>query len=338
MEMPYTGGFTGARTSGSQLTQTRVDPADSEDTERGRRFNRGHHSITDGGCDSPPIPTDTDNTQKKLNLSDAKKLIESHLEPTQTSNETLEPENDPKKPQLEPKLQGEQTEPLPTDCTNEPSHAVIREVHQVEATSQAEDHGTEHGESVCGEAGNLALETRSLESNATSDEVPGTKTPETDDEPCQNTTASPELRECSDSAQTEAESQFSTSTVVPEATAAPSKRDKGKTPAIPEVIDRPGLSRAVKTTPTGSLPRRSKPKKLKKKYQPKTDTGKSIEQYTREVYADRLAQDPDFKFSDEGYLEDAIGELQDEWRQKGRKAAGLDPHDESADDADESTN
>lgn len=70
-------------------------------------------------------------------------------------------------------------------------------------------------------------------------------------------------------------------------------------------------------------------KPLKKKYQPKTDTGKTVEQYTREVNAQRASADPDSRVS-EHLLQEVIQELENERRDNIRKSRGLGPSDKSS--------
>jgi hypothetical protein len=77
-------------------------------------------------------------------------------------------------------------------------------------------------------------------------------------------------------------------------------------------------------------------KPLKKKYQPKTDTGKTVEQYTREINAQRAAVDPDSRVP-EHLLQEVIQELENERRDNIRKSQGLDPSDKSSVDSGTST-
>ena len=73
-------------------------------------------------------------------------------------------------------------------------------------------------------------------------------------------------------------------------------------------------------------------KPLKKKYQPKTDTGKTVEQYTREVNAQRASADPDSRVP-EHLLQEAIQELENERRDNIRKSRGLGPSDKCSVDS-----
>lgn len=349
VDLSYSGGFAGERAS-DQLTQTRVGSDDSQDSDRGRTIVRDSHSTTDGGFDAPPVMprsrslvgpgTGTDDTPRKISLSDARKLIESHLEPDHTSNEPIEPENNPKDPQPEPKLESEQMETTPAEYVDETIH-YNTEVECMDESFSRAGAGAETAGAQVGETEQLTLEITSLSSTMTSDEAAGPHTPQTDDEACQGVTAiNLTTHEESESTLTEVEPESSTPVGAGGETDHGDKQDKGKAPAQPDVNAQLALSRGIRTVATSSLPRRSRPKhrKLKPKYQPKTDTGKTVEQYTRETYAEMVAKDPSFKLRDERIVDEVIQELEDETRKKSREQSGLDPDYESGDDADVSTN
>ncbi|KAJ5555586.1 hypothetical protein N7535_008021 [Penicillium sp. DV-2018c] len=73
-------------------------------------------------------------------------------------------------------------------------------------------------------------------------------------------------------------------------------------------------------------------KPLKKKYQPKTDTGKTVEQYTREINAQRAAADPSSRVP-EHLMQEVIAELEEERRAALKSSQGLSANDKSGTDS-----
>lgn len=297
-----------------------------ETDERGRHLDRDYHSNTDGSSDLPPhVPPSQSQSEPYAMKGDMLQDIGvvDLNQPVKSQSEPIELENCPNERDLHrTKSHGE-----PARC--EPMEPQPEHIEQKEPGFGTVVVKSEHAETEHGEAEQLGTETKSLEGTETSDDAPGLKTPDTDE--------SQELEALNSAFQADSQSaviahepQSSDIPTSPDTTT-PETRDKGKSPAkVHARMDPnfPGGARAMAARASFTQRR-----KLKEKYQPKTDTGKSIEQYTREAYAEAKAKDPSLKMTDESLVDEVIQELEEEWRQKGREKDGLDPHDESLDES-----
>ena len=320
LEAPYPGASPRAEASESTLTQIQVGPIEGETTERGRPVVRDHHSNTDGGSDVPtmtvspqtqggPLPVQI-KEQDDAKITNAKEPAEFGIEPTKSQSESTEPENNPNEPHPEP-IKPEPAESESTKNTSGSSHApAVDEEHKKPSDETANE---------------LEIETKSVGSAETSDGVPGHKTPDTE--------KSQELANVSTTSQPSSHGTVVAQKTEESKSPDTEKLDKGKSPAKDKspakCHARPGSS-VIKDTPkppVRNAPRKRKP--LKEKYQPKTDTGKTIADYTKEVYLQMLKDDPSFQFEDPSRLEETIKELEDEWREKTRAEEGYAPADES---------
>ncbi|KAJ5857523.1 hypothetical protein N7455_008417 [Penicillium solitum] len=298
-----------ANESESTLTQTK---AQTPDTERGRQLVRPHHSNTDGGCDMVPVsaPAKTqsdpvsmqalDGSPGKINTAYSRKCADVQIEPAAPVEEPepTESENQPTEPEIE-------SNPPQTESTCAPTHDETKE-ELIDETKPP-----------------LKIDIKHEESAGSSSEA-GPKTPDTEESRESAKLQTPTKDDALKSGDTNTPDTVETLKVVDKDTP-----DKGK-------------SREVATpTPTKSGGRRLEPavpqdkyqlaryafqhrKPLKKKYQPKTDTGKTVEQYTREVNAQRASADPDSRVP-EHLLQEAIQELENERRDNIRKSRGLGP-------------
>ncbi|KAJ5124750.1 uncharacterized protein N7515_008575, partial [Penicillium bovifimosum] len=286
--------------SESTLVQTRVD---SSDYERGRQLARHRHANTDGASSVPasdktedrPAPAQApDDSQEGVNPTD-----ETQSAAPVTDNKTLD-------------SQGNSTEP-----EKEPIHTGA----------------DENKEQPIDEAmASLKIESKHDESTGSSSEA-GPKTPDTD-----------ESRECAKAILAASAAESSADTRTPDTAETLTPTDKG-TPSKDK-----GKGKATATsTPTKPVARRLEPalpddkhllarhafqhrKPLKKKYQPKTDTGKTVEQYTREINAQRAAADPNSRVPDH-LLQEVIMELEGERREELRARQGFGPNDQSSTDS-----
>ena len=294
-----------ANESESTLTQTKVSP----EVERGRPLVRPHHLNTDGSCDmtpvsapaktqSGPIPMqDLEGSSERTNVEHASKSTEAQTEPAASA--IIESENKPTEPETE--LNPPQTE---STCTATNDQKKEQLVDETKLPDEIDTKDEESGGSS--EAGPKTPDTDGSQENA-KPQTPAkaailksadTKTPDTAE------TLNPVDRDIPDKDKS------------PEVvTLTPTKRDsKRLEPAVPD--NKHLLARHVF--------QHRKP--LKKKYQPKTDTGKTVEQYTREINAQRAAVDPDSRVP-EHLLQEVIQELENERRDDIRKAQGLGPSD-----------
>lgn len=301
--------------SESTLTQTKVQ---TPDMERGRQLVRPHHSNTDGGCDMAPVsaPAKTqsdpvsmqalDSSPGRINTAFASKSADAQIEPATPVEETAEPENKPTEPETEPN-------PPQAESTCVPTHDERKE-ELIDETKPP-----------------LKIDTKNEESAGSSSEA-GPKTPDTDESresaKIQTLAKDDSLKSGETKTPDTVETLKAVDKDIP---------DKGKSPEVATL------------TPTKSGGRRLEPavpqdkyqlarhafqhrKPLKKKYQPKTDTGKTVEQYTREMNAQRASTNPDSRVP-EHLLQEVIQELEDERRDNIRKSRGLGPSDKSSVDS-----
>lgn len=324
----YTGTFSQMEMGDSTLAQMPIRSIEDTD-ERGRHMDRDYHSNTDGSSDLPPHITPSQSqsepyAMKGDMLQDASFVALN--QPVKSQSEPIELENDSNERDIHrTKSHGE-----PAQYKSEPMEPHTEHIEEKEPRSGTEIVESEHAETEQGEA-ELGGETKSLGGTETSDDAPGLKTPDTD-ESQELAALNAAIQSGSQSAIITHEPQSSDLSTSPNATT-PENCDKGKGKSPAKVHARmdpkfPGGARA--TAARASFAQR---KKLKEKYQPKTDTGKSIEQYTREAYAEAKAKDPSLKMDDESLVDEVIQELEEEWRQKGREKDGLNPHDESQDES-----
>ncbi|KGO66254.1 Nucleotide-binding, alpha-beta plait [Penicillium expansum] len=301
--------------SESTLRQTKVQ---TPEIERGRQLFRPRHPNTDGSCDMAPIsaPAKTqsdpvsmqalDSSPERSNMVYASKSAEARLElaapvtePIKSGNKPTEPETEPNPPQTEP--------------TCSPTHDQDKE----ELTDETKPP--------------LNIDTKNEESAGSSSEA-GPKTPDTDESRESAKLQTPAKAGSLKSADTKTPDTVETLKLSDKDTP-----DKGKSPEV------------ATPTPTKSGSRKLQPavpddkyqlarhafqhrKPLKKKYQPKTDTGKTVEQYTREMNAQRASADPDSRVPDH-ILQEVIQELENERRDNIRKSRGLGPSDKSSVDS-----
>lgn len=295
--------------SESALAQTKVD---SEETERGRQLTRTHHANTDGGSDMAPV---ADAVQKKSNPISMRADIQAELQatdvtgPTEIQNHPAAPVNEPQS--CEPQKKINESEEAPTAPLTEPIHAA------------ASDHENEVPIDKVGH-----IDFKNEESTGSSSEA-GPKTPDTEQSRERVGVQTP----------APAESVMSTETKTPDTAETPkpaevvaSDNGKGKEPAASTPI-KSGNRKLEPAVPDDKhlLARHAFQHRepLKKKYQPKTDTGKTVEQYTREINAQRAANDPDSRVP-EHLLQEVIQELENERRENARKSRGLGPNDKSS--------
>ncbi|KAJ5971018.1 Nucleotide-binding alpha-beta plait [Penicillium vulpinum] len=309
--------------SESALTQTKVQ---TSETERGRQLFRPRHPNTDGGCDITPVSAPAEMTtvsttaqtqsdpvsmqaldgpQEEINTANMSKSIEAQSEPTahveervKSQGQTTEPENEPHLPQ--------------TEFICVPTHDQGNEGLMNETKPP------------------LKIDTKNEESGSSSEAGP--KTPDTDESRESAKLQTPAQADSLESADTE--TPDTDETLKPVDKGIP---DKGKSPEV------------VTPTPTKSGSKRLEPavpdnkhllarhafqhrKPLKKKYQPKTDTGKTVEQYTREINAQRASIDPDSRVP-EHILQEVIQELENERKDNIRKSQGLGSSDKSSVDS-----
>lgn len=303
-----------ANESESTLTQTKVQ---TPDTERGRQLVRPHHSNTDGGCDMAPVsaPAKTqsdpvsmqalDGSSGTINTAYASKSADAQTEPAAPVEEPTESENKPTEPETE-------SNPPQTESTCAPTHDETKE-ELIDETKLP-----------------LRIDTKHEESAGSSEAGP--KTPDTDESRETAKLQTPAKDDSLKSGDTKTPDTVETLKVVDKDTP-----DKGKSPevATPTPI-KSGSSRVEPAVPQDKyqLARHAfqHRKPLKKKYQPKTDTGKTVEQYTREINAQRASADPDSRVP-EHLLQEVIQELENERRDNIRKSRGLGPSDKSSVDS-----
>ncbi|KAJ5210403.1 Nucleotide-binding alpha-beta plait [Penicillium cf. griseofulvum] len=301
--------------SESILVQTKVQ---TPETERGRQLVRPRHPNTDGGSDMAPVsaPAKTqsepisiqalDGSQERIDMIGASKSTDTQSgagalmkEPIESQNKPTGPDNEPNQPQ--------------TESACDPTH------------NEKKDEMMDETES------SLIIDTKNEESGGSSSEA-GPKTPDTDE--------SREGAKLQTPAQ--ADSLKFADTKTPDTTETLKPVDKS-TP------NKSKPSEMTTATPTKTGSRRLEPavpdnkhllarhafqhrKPLKKKYQPKTDTGKTVEQYTREINAQRASVNPDSRVP-EHLLQEVIQELENERRGDIRKSRGLGPSDKSSVDS-----
>ncbi|KAJ5372237.1 Nucleotide-binding alpha-beta plait [Penicillium concentricum] len=274
------------------------------ETERGRQLVRPRHPNTDGGSDMAPVsaPAKTQSepiSTQALDCSQERISTANVSRSTETQNKPTEPENEPNPSQTE------------SSCAPTPDQ---KKEELMDDTKPP-----------------LRIDTKNEESAGSSSEA-GPKTPDTDESQEGAKLQTPAQADLLKSADTKISD--TTETLKPVDKSTP---NKGKSPEM------------ATTTPTKSGNRRLEPavpdnkhllarhafqhrKPLKKKYQPKTDTGKTIEQYTREINAQRASLYPDSRVP-EHLLQEVIQELENERRDAIRKSRGLDPSDESSVDS-----
>ncbi|KAJ5780989.1 hypothetical protein N7457_006149 [Penicillium paradoxum] len=322
--------------SETTLTQTKIV---SDGTERGRQLTRPCHANTDGASDMAPVadPTQTQtdpvSTQassglkEEVQTTDAAELTETQIEPaapvddSQSQKHQNEPENEPN--ELQTTL----------ICTAPPE--------------QKDENSNEEAKQP------LQIDPKHEESTGSSSEA-GPKTPDTDESRERASLQTPAPAESSKPAETEA---IDTAVTIkpmeketplkgsPEAPATPSTSSTLK-PIEKDTPDKAKGKAPTTPTPTKTGTQRLEPavpddkhllarhtfqhrKPLKKKYQPKTATGKTVEQYTREINSQRAADDPDSRVP-EHLLQEVIQELENERRENARKSRGLGPSDKSS--------
>ncbi|KAJ5336929.1 Nucleotide-binding [Penicillium brevicompactum] len=321
MDPSYPAGYPDASAYDPTQGQARVASAGSQETERGRHY-QGHHAMGDGGSDTPPaVPNNppselavaADSTQTgNSSLTHAEEPIEAH-------RVLNEPENDPKNAKSK---QVESTVPEPTDASQ------IREEPPKETSSEIQNGDTEHEKSELTEIEHLRIERKSSASNSTSDEASGIHTPESDsDQPRERATVSTAPRDISPStviAQPVVESQ-SSSDPLSATESTPTKIDKGKSPAKSFAIADPATPGVIEAK--SSLPQRNKPKhqnpKPEVRREPAQFSGRTIEQHTREMYAQMVGEDSDFGFKEVGrFFQEAVQELEEELHSKEPEKAG----------------
>ncbi|CAG8905363.1 unnamed protein product [Penicillium egyptiacum] len=298
--------------SESTLTQTKVE---TPEIERGRQLVRPHHPDTDGSCDMAPVSPpakaksepvsmqDADGSAGRINMAYVSKSTEAQVE--LAAPVTIESENKPTKPETE-------LVPPQTQSTSSPTHDQKKK-ELMDETKPA-----------------LEIDTNGEESTGSSEAGP--KTPDTDESREAAKFQTPAKAASLKSADTKTPDTVETLKPVDKGTP-----DKGKSPEV------------VTPTPTKSGSKRLEPavpddkhllarhafqhrKPLKKKYQPKTDTGKTVEQYTREINAQRGSIDRDSRVP-EHLLQEVIQELENERRDNIRKSRGLGPSDKSSVDS-----
>jgi hypothetical protein len=301
-----------ANESESTLTQTKVQ---TPEIERGRPLVRPRHPNTDGSCDMTPVsaPTKTqsdpipmqalEDSSERTNVEHATKSTEAQAEPAAPVD--IVSENKPTEPETE--LNPPQTE---STC------AATRDQKEEELVDETKPP--------------YEIDTKDEESGGSSSEA-GPKTPDTDESQESAKPQTPAKAASLESADTKTPDTVETLKPVDKGTP-----DKGKS------------REAVTPTPTKSS-KRLEPavpdnkhllarhafqhrKPLKKKYQPKTDTGKTVEQYTREINTQRASVDPDSRVP-EHLLQEVIQELENERRDNIRKSQGLGPSDKSSVDS-----
>jgi hypothetical protein len=252
-----------------------------------------------------------DGLQERINMLGASKSADTQPGPSVPVKELIESQNQPPEPDNEPSLP--QTESA-CDTTHD----------------EKKEEGMDETES------SLIIDSKNEESGGSSSEA-GPKTPDTD-----------ESREGAKlQTPAKADSLKISDTKTPDTTETLKPVDK----STPNKSKSPEMTTA---TPTKSGSRRLEPavpdnkhllarhafqhrKPLKKKYQPKTDTGKTVEQYTREINAQRASIDPDSRVP-EHLLQEVIQELENERRDNIRKSRGLGPSDKSSVDSGTSKN
>ncbi|KAJ5154200.1 Nucleotide-binding alpha-beta plait [Penicillium coprophilum] len=301
--------------SKSALTQTKVQ---TPETERGRQLARPRHPNTDGGSDMAPVsaPAKTqsepvsiqalDDSHEMTSMVNVSKSTETHIGSRAPVKETIESQSKSAEPENE--LNSPQSESTFVPSRDKQKERLMDEVKLP-----------------------LRIDTKNEESTGSSSEA-GPKTPDTDESREDAQLQTPVQSDSVKSADTK--TPDTTETLKPVDKSAPSKN---KSPEL------------ATATPTKSNNRRLEPavpenrhllarhafqhrRPLKKKYQPKTDTGKTIEQYTREINAQRASADPDSRVPDH-ILQEVIQELESERRDALRKSRGLGPSDSSSVDS-----
>ncbi|KAG0154385.1 hypothetical protein PDIDSM_1765 [Penicillium digitatum] len=296
--------------SESILTQTKVQ---TPEVERGRQLFRPRHPNTDGGCDMAPVsaPAKTQSdpvsmqagSPGRINTAYMSRSAETPIALAAPVTEPIKSENKPTGPETESSLPQ-------TESTCAPTHDQNKEELMDETKPPL----------------NIDPESAGSSSEA------GPKTPDTDESRESAKLRTPAKPNSLKAADTKTPNTVETLKVNEKGTP-----DKGKSPEV------------VTPTPTKSGSRRLQPalpdgkyqlarhafqhrKPLKKKYQPKTDTGKKVEQYTRDMNAQRALIDPDSRVP-EHLLQEVIQELENERRDNTRKSRGLDPSDKSSVDS-----
>ncbi|KGO71241.1 Nucleotide-binding, alpha-beta plait [Penicillium italicum] len=299
----------------STLTQTKVP---TPEIERGRQLFRPHHSNTDGGCDMAPVsaPAKTqsdpvsmqalDSSPGRSNTVYTSKSAEARIEIAAPVTEPAKSENKPTEPETE-------SNPTQTEPTCAPTHDQDKE----ELMDETEPP--------------LKIDTKNEESTGSSSEA-GLKTPDTDESRASAKLQTPAKADSLKSADTKTPDTVETLILGDKSTP-----DKGKSPEVAAPTPTKGGSRRLQPAVPEDKYQLARHafqhrKPLKKKYQPKTDTGKTVEQYTREMNAQRASIDPDSRVP-EHLLQEVIQELENERRDKIRKSQGLGPSDKSSVDS-----
>lgn len=305
-----------ANESESTLTQTKVQ---TPEIERGRQLVRPRHPNTDGGCDimalvSAPAKTQSDpvsmqaldGSPGRINTAYVSKSTEIQTEPAASVKEPIESEDKPTESETE-------LNPPQTESTCAPAHDP-KEEELIDETKPP-----------------LKIDTKDEESAGSSSEA-GPKTPDTDESRESAKLQTPAKADSLKSADSKTPDTVETLKPVDRGTP-----DKGKSPEVgTPTPTKCGSKRLEPALPDNKhlLARHSfqHRKPLKKKYQPKTDTGKTVEQYTREINAQRASIDPDSRVP-EHILQEVIQELENERRVHIRKSKGLGPSDKSSVDS-----
>ncbi|KAJ5520516.1 Nucleotide-binding alpha-beta plait [Penicillium fimorum] len=298
--------------SESVLAQTKVQTLE---IERGRQLVRPHHANTDGGSDMAPVsaPAKTqsepvsmqalDDSQERISAAIVSKSIETQIGPAALVKEPIEsqkkPENESNPPQTEP------------SCAPTPDQKKEELMDESKPP--------------------LRIDTKNEESARSSSET-GLKTPDTDESREVAKLQTPVQADSLKSADIKAPDTTGTLRLVYKSTP-----NKGKSPEMATATPTMGGSRRLEPAVPDNkhlLARHTfqHRKPLKKKHQPKTDTGKTIEQYTREINAQRASIDPDSRVPDH-LLQEIIQELENERRDAIWKSRGLGPSDKSSIDS-----
>ncbi|KAJ6178462.1 hypothetical protein N7519_008923 [Penicillium mononematosum] len=297
--------------SESTLTQTKVQ---TPEIERGRPLVRPHHPNTDGSCDMTPVPAPAETqsdpipmqglegSSGRTNVEHASKSTEAQAEPA--APVTIESENKPTEPETE-------LNPPQTDSTC----AATRDQEKEEVVDETKPP--------------YEIDTKDEESGGSSSEA-GPKTPDSDES---QESAKPQTPAKATSLKSADTKPDTVETLKPVHKGTP---DKGKSREVVTPTPTKSSKRLEPAVPDNKhlLARHAfqHRKPLKKKYQPKTDTGKTVEQYTREINAHRASVDPDSRVP-EHLLQEVIQELEIERRDNIRKSQGLGPSDKSSVDS-----
>lgn len=291
------------------MTQTKFH---IPEVERGRPLVRPRHPNTDGGFDTAPVSAPAkaqrdSSSVKPLDGSSgrASKSTDAQVEPALPMRKPIKSENKATEPETE-------LNPPQPESTCGPSHDEKKKELMDEIKPP------------------LSIDTN--EESAGSSSEAGPKTPDTEQSRESAKLQTPAKAGLVKSAGSKTPDSAETLKPADKGTS-----DKGKSPEV------------ATSTPTKSGSKRLEPavpdskhllarhafqhrKPLKKKYQPKTDTGKTVEQYTREINAQRASVDPDSRVP-EHILQEVIQELENERRENIRKSLGLGPSAKSSMDS-----